>query len=110
MTQGDERIVQAGRIIAAEPGRIFELIADPAQHPRWDGNDNLDRADADQRVRSVGDVFTMTLTNGNVRENRVVEFEEGRLIAWRPAEPGRAALAGSGGGCFGHRRVPRPRR
>ena len=30
----------------------------------------------------------MTTTKGNVRENHVVEFEEGRRIAWRPAEPG----------------------
>ncbi len=29
----------------------------------------------------------MTLTRGNVRENHVVQFDEGRLIAWRPAEP-----------------------
>lgn len=39
-------------------------------------------------MHAVGDVFTMTLTRGSVRENHVVEFEEGRLIAWRPAEPG----------------------
>ena len=31
----------------------------------------------------------MTLTRGNVRENHVVQFDEGRLIAWRPAEPGK---------------------
>jgi hypothetical protein len=31
----------------------------------------------------------MTLTTGAVRENHVVEFEEGRRIAWTPAEPGR---------------------
>jgi hypothetical protein len=30
----------------------------------------------------------MTLTQGGVRENHVVEFEEGRRIAWMPAEPG----------------------
>ena len=30
----------------------------------------------------------MTTTKGNTRENHVVEFEEGRRIAWRPAEPG----------------------
>ena len=40
-------------------------------------------------MRAVGDVFTMTTTAGNVRENHVVEFVEGRLIAWRPAEPGK---------------------
>jgi hypothetical protein len=33
----------------------------------------------------------MTNTTGKVRENHVVEFEEGRRIAWRPAEPGRPA-------------------
>ena len=30
----------------------------------------------------------MTTTKGNVRENHVVEFEEGRRVAWKPAEPG----------------------
>ncbi len=33
-------------------------------------------------------MFVMTLSNGGVRENHVVEFEDGRRIAWRPAEPG----------------------
>jgi uncharacterized protein YndB with AHSA1/START domain len=82
------RIVSATREIAAEPERIFELIADPAQQPRWDGNDNLAEAIDSKRVRAVGDVFTMKLTVGSVRENHVVDFEEGRRIAWRPAEPG----------------------
>ncbi len=81
-------MVSAGREIAAGPGPIFELIADPAQQPRWDGNDNLAGAPAGQRVRRTGDVFTMTLTHGGIRENHVVEFEEGRRIAWLPAEPG----------------------
>jgi hypothetical protein len=26
---------------------------------------------------------------GSARENHVVEFDEGRLIAWRPSEPGK---------------------
>jgi uncharacterized protein YndB with AHSA1/START domain len=87
--QDAPRVVSASREIAAGPGPIFELIADPAQQPRWDGNDNLAEAADGQRVRRAGDVFTMTLTHGGVRENHVVEFDEGRLIAWRPAEPGR---------------------
>jgi uncharacterized protein YndB with AHSA1/START domain len=82
------RVVSASREIAAEPGQIFELIADPAQQPRWDGNDNLAWAPAGQRVRREGDVFTMTLTRGETRENHVVEFAEGRRIAWMPAEVG----------------------
>jgi uncharacterized protein YndB with AHSA1/START domain len=83
------RVVIASREIAAGAGRIFELIADPAQQPRWDGNDNLGMAPSGQRVRRAGDVFTMTLARGSVRENHVVEFEEGRRLAWMPAEVGK---------------------
>jgi uncharacterized protein YndB with AHSA1/START domain len=90
-SHSDKRVVSASREISAPAAQIFELIADPAQQPRWDGNDNLAEASAGQRVRAVGDVFTMTLTtDGAVRENHVVEFEEGRRIAWRPSVPGQA--------------------
>ena len=89
MTDEDEvRVASASRDISAAASEIFELIADPAQQPRWDGNDNLAEAPAGQRVGAVGAVFTMTLTGGQVRENHVVEFDEGRCIAWRPSEPG----------------------
>ena len=86
--QDAPRVVSVSREIAAGPELIFELIADPAQQPRWDGNDNLARAGEGQRVRGTGEVFSMLLTRGETRENHVVEFEEGRRIAWRPAEPG----------------------
>jgi uncharacterized protein YndB with AHSA1/START domain len=82
------RVVSATGEIAAEPGQIFELIADPEAQPRWVGNDNLAWAAPGQRVRRAGDVFTMTLSGGGIRENHVVEFDEGRQIAWMPAEPG----------------------
>lgn len=91
MTDEDDvaRVVSASREIAAQAGHIFELIADPALQPRWDGNDNLAEAPTGQRVRALGDVFIMILTrDGAVRENHVVEFEEGRRIAWRPSEQG----------------------
>ena len=83
------RVVTASREISADARTIFELIADPAEQPRWDGNDNLREAAAGQRVRAVGDVFTMRLRRGGIRENTVIAFEEGRLIAWRPNVPGR---------------------
>lgn len=82
-------IVTASREIAAPAEVIFELIVDPSQQPRWDGNDNLADAPAGQRVRAVGDVFIMNNTQRGVRENHVVEFEEGRRIAWRPSEEGK---------------------
>lgn len=81
--------MSASREIAAAPDAIFELIADPAQQPRWDGNDNLTEAATGQRVRAVGDVFRMLVHSGTVRENHIVEFEEGRRIAWLPSEEGK---------------------
>lgn len=84
----EQRVVSAERVIQAAPEGIFELIAEPANQPSWDGNDNLAEAAPGQRVHAVGEVFVMTVTNGTARENEVVEFEEGRRIAWRPAPLG----------------------
>src|SRR5690554_3222776 len=82
------RVVSFERLVSAPAAKIFELIADPANQPRWDGNNNLSRAAEGQRVRRVGDVFLMTNLGDRVRENHVVEFEEGRLIAWLPTPVG----------------------
>lgn len=84
----DSRVVSASVDVDAAPGTVFELIADPSRQPEWDGHANLRHAATGQRVRRVGDVFTMTLTNGGDRENHVVDFAEGRRIAWRPAPVG----------------------
>lgn len=90
MTQ-DIRIVTAERVVAADPAVVFELIADPARQPAWDGNGNLIEAGAGQRVHRVGDVFVMRIHNGEQRENHIVEFIEGRRIAWLPSPVGEPA-------------------
>ncbi|MDN5572077.1 MAG: SRPBCC family protein [Propionibacteriaceae bacterium] len=82
------RVVSYTRTVNATPEALFELVADPARQPEWDGNGNLGNADRGQRVNAAGDVFVMTNTNGKVKENHVVEFEEGRRIAWLPADRG----------------------
>ncbi|MFP3339512.1 hypothetical protein R0J91_16160, partial [Micrococcus sp. SIMBA_131] len=66
----------------------FELIADPARQPEWDGNGSLAEAAPGQRVTAVGAVFVMTLQKGVDRANHGVEFEGGRRIAWKPSEVG----------------------
>ncbi len=86
------KVVSASIEVAAPADLVFELIADPSRQPEWDGNDNLARAPIGQRVRSVGEVFSMELTLGSIRECHVVEFEEGCRIAWLPAEPGGAPI------------------
>lgn len=89
------KVVSVELEIAAPAAEVFELIADPARQPEWDGNDNLGTAAQGQRVTAVGGSFVTTLTKGVKRENHIVEFEEGRLIAWNPSEVG--------GEPFGHR-------
>lgn len=88
MNENEITVVSAERLVHATPEAIFELIADPARQPEWDGNDNLAEAEPGQRVHAVGEVFVVTLTKGTPRPNRVVAFEEGRVIAWRPAPTG----------------------
>ena len=82
------RVVRAVRELAAGAGTIFELIADPVQQRRWDGDDNLRQAVTSQRVHPVGEVFVPTTHTGNVCHNHVVEFDEGQRIGWMPADPG----------------------
>lgn len=77
-------------VVRAVPAAVFEFLADPALQVEFDGNENLAEAEAGQRVHGVGDVFRMKLTNGKVRENHVVEFLEGQLIAWKPSTLGEA--------------------
>lgn len=84
----ENKVVSAQTVIKAPFAAIFELIADPARQPEWDGNDNLSSAPDGQRVHAVGDVFRMTNVGDKVRENHVVEFEEGRRIAWKPSPVG----------------------
>jgi uncharacterized protein YndB with AHSA1/START domain len=92
MTDSEKpRVIAVTEDIAAPAATIFELIADPARQPEWDGNNNLASAAEGQRVLAVGDVFAMNITTGSVRENRVVEFEEGRRIAWQPSPLGKPA-------------------
>ena len=93
----DLRLIAACGVIRARANEVFELIADPARQPEWDGNGNLASAASGQRVQVEGDVFDMniqkvpdcpTCATSEVRRNRVTEFVEGRVIAWKPSVPG----------------------
>ncbi|GGB44228.1 hypothetical protein GCM10011492_39130 [Flexivirga endophytica] len=89
MTATEEtKVVSATLEMAAPAPTIFEVIADPSRQPAWDGNDNLAEAAPGQRVHGVGEIFRTRLTNDSIRDNLVVEFEEGRRIAWCPSNEG----------------------
>lgn len=88
---GEDGPVRAGvvaveRVIAAAPQRIFDVLADPSQHPLIDGSSSVRSASRDNPARlSKGARFGMSMRLGapyRVR-NTVVEFDEPRRIAWR---------------------------
>jgi hypothetical protein len=79
------RSVSVSKIIAADPGSIFDVLADPAKHGEIDGSGTvLDVRGGGQRL-ALGAKFGMDMKLGPLpyrMSNTVVEFEEDRLIAW----------------------------
>ncbi|MGH9129982.1 MAG: SRPBCC family protein [Acidimicrobiales bacterium] len=78
-------VISRARIIDAPAQRIFDLLADPAAHARFDGSGSV-KAPTNAPARlSSGARFGMSMKIGAPYKvtNQVVEFEEGRRIAWR---------------------------
>jgi len=71
--------------IAAPPARIFDLLADPRQHPRFDGSGSVKAAVVGPGRLWLGARFGMVVRIAlpYFVPNLVVEFAENRLIAWR---------------------------
>ncbi|TDV57284.1 uncharacterized protein YndB with AHSA1/START domain [Actinophytocola oryzae] len=86
MVTVSDRQISLSRTVAAPAGQIFDLLADPARHPELDGSGSV-RGSLSQGPRrlSLGARFGMRMRLGlpYTIQNTVVEFEEGRLIAWR---------------------------
>ena len=77
------------RVIPAVPEAIFALLADPSRHHEIDGSGTVrDAKDAPERL-ALGSTFGMAMHQGfgYSMENTVVEFEDGRRIAWQTRMP-----------------------
>ena len=81
----EPRTVSASITTAAPAAAIFDIVADPRQHARIDGSGSVrDLISGPERV-DLGDTFSLNMKMGIAYKitSTVVEFEEGRLIAWR---------------------------
>lgn len=79
-------LVSESAVIAADPQRLFDIVADPAMHPVIDGSGSVQAARSGGPERlSMGAKFGMDMKLGAPYkiENTVVEFEDGRQIGWR---------------------------
>lgn len=79
-------VVTVERTIPADAATIFDVLADPALHPVIDGSGSVrETHPANPERLSRGAEFGMAMRIGAAYQitNKVVEFDEGRLIAWR---------------------------
>jgi hypothetical protein len=79
-------ISESTRIVPASAADIFELLATPARHHEIDGSGTVQGAQRGTPTRlALGTRFGMRMRFVAPYKilNEVVEFEEGRRIAWR---------------------------
>jgi uncharacterized protein YndB with AHSA1/START domain len=77
------------RVIAAPPERIFALVADPRRHQDIAGNGTVrDAVEAPEQL-SVGATFrlNMDFKGPYTMVSTVIEYDEGRRIAWQSRPP-----------------------
>ena len=80
------KVVSRTREITAPAQAIFDLLADPRRHHEIDGSGSVQAAQMNAPERlTLGAKFGMNMKIGLPYRitNIVVEFEEGRQIAWR---------------------------
>ena len=80
-----ERVVSVSRVIKASPEAIFDVLADPARHGEIDGSGMVQNVRGESKRLELGSTFGMDMKLGPLPyriSNKVVEFDEGRLIAW----------------------------
>ncbi|KII00415.1 dimethyladenosine transferase [Streptomonospora alba] len=76
-------------VIDAPAERIFRIISDPRRHHEFDGSGTVQQARGDAERLGPGSRFGMDMRMGlpYSTSNRVVEYEENRLIAWSHIGP-----------------------
>jgi hypothetical protein len=88
--------VSVSRSIAAPAAKVFQVLADPANHPTLDGSGMLRAAPAQAVPSQVGDTFTMPMYLPELGDylmlNRITAFEQDRQIGWEPT-PGDAVAS-----------------
>ena len=86
MTSDPAKVVSRSTIVPAPAQMIFDLLADPRRHSEIDGSGSVQSAQINAPERlSLDATFGMQMKIGLSYKitNTVVEFEEGKTIAWR---------------------------
>lgn len=81
----DGAIVSASIVVDAPAKAVFDILADPRQHARIDGSGSLRGLASGPERLALGSRFGMRMRLGAPYRitNKVVEWDQDRLIAWR---------------------------
>lgn len=84
MAKPKQRSVSVERVVSAPAEEIFAVLTDPGRHCEIDGSGTLARLVTSNAPLTLGSTFSMRIKVGisYTVKNRVLEFEENRLIAW----------------------------
>jgi uncharacterized protein YndB with AHSA1/START domain len=79
-----ERKIATTAVVHASAERIFALLTDPSKHPLLDGSGTVVSTQGAPTRLELGSTFGMDMKMGMPYRvtNKVVEYEQDRLIAW----------------------------
>ncbi len=88
---GNPKIAGARIVINRPASELFNFIANPKNHPKIDGSKMVRGKAYGPKRLSMNSWFVMRQLRiiPYFMPNKIVEFEEGKLIAWRNALPSR---------------------
>ena len=80
-----KRQVSHSIVVDADPTTIFDVLADPSQHPLFDGSDSVKGRLSGPPRLYLGAQFSMRMrwVAPYIIKNTVVEYAEDQVIAWR---------------------------
>ncbi|MEI2775735.1 MAG: polyketide cyclase [Tetrasphaera sp.] len=89
----DDTKVTVERLIPASTADIFDVLSNPQRHLELDGSGFIRSDQGAQRIKAVGDVFTMNMEGDHMggeyqTDNHVTGYAENALLAWQTAPAG----------------------
>ncbi|NHN57099.1 polyketide cyclase [Calidifontibacter sp. DB0510] len=93
MSNNDDKKLVAHRTIEAPADAIFDVLTNPKRHKEFDGSGFIRSEDQGDRVKEVGEVFTMNMDGPHMggeykTDNHVTGYAKDRLVAWKTAPAG----------------------
>ena len=89
----DDKKLTVERVIPASTAAIFNVLTNPKRHLELDGSGFIRADEHAERIKAVGDVFTMDMEGEHMggeykTDNHVVGYDENKLLAWKTAPAG----------------------